>query len=169
MRKKYWYGKEIEGRLYGLETLFVADDFKEFKKVAEKFNHILIGPTLIERMNYSEPKNDIDKFQRACGMIKNALNGVTKNFITWGMIERMIDEDKKMFTIEAKPEHIKMLPKAIILKCHILLWLDVPELSKLKSSDSIKVCPQSHEMHVFTLHNGQKVTRQDYIHDRHDI
>ena len=89
--------------------------------------------------------------------------------ISWKVIEEQIDEQKKMFTIEAKPEHIKLLPKSIILKCHILLWLDVPELAELKSSDSIKVCPRSHEMYCFTLHNGQKVNRQDYIHDRHDI
>lgn len=147
MNKKYWYGKEIEGRLYGLETLFVSDDFNEFAKISENFHHILIGPTLIRKMSSSSVKTDI----------------------TWEAIEEMIDVDKKMFTIEAKPQDIALLPKAIILKCHILLWLDVPELSELKSSDSIKVCPRSHEMHVFTLYNGQKVGREDYIHDRHDI
>lgn len=149
MRKKYWYGKEIEGRFYGLETLFVSDDFseREYIKVCEKFNHILIGPPLIEKM-FKEPES---------------------TQIKWSLIEEQIDEQKKMFTLEAKPEHIKMIPKSMILKCHILLWIDVPELAELKSSDSIKVCPRSHEMYCFTLHNGQKVTRQDYIHDRHDI
>lgn len=147
MRKKYWYGKEIEGRFYGLETLFVSDDFDTFNEVAKKFNHILIGPPLIEKMS----------------------DGNVETKITWLDIEKMLDEDKKMFTLEAKPEHIKLIPKSMILKCHILLWIDVPELAELKSSDSIKVCPRSHEMYCFTLHNGQKVTRQDYIHDRHDI
>ena len=145
MRKKYWYGKEIEGRLYGLETLFVSDDFTEFVEVSKKFSHILIGPTLIEKMS-SSPVN-----------------------IGWSLIEKMIDEDKKMFTLEAKPENIKSIPKSMLLKCHILLWLDVPELAELKSSDSIKVCPRSHEMYCFTIHNGQKVNRVDYMHDRHDI
>lgn len=147
MNKKYWYGKEIEGRFYGLETLFISDDCEIPTKVLTRFNHILIGPTLIEKMS----------------------NKDVKTTITWKDIEEEIDVNKIMFTIEAKPQHIKLLPKAIILKCHILLWLDVPELAELKSSDSIKICPRSHEMHVFTLHNGQKVTRQDYIHDRHDI
>lgn len=147
MRKKYWYGKEIEGRLYGMETLFVSDDFEGFEKIAEKFNHILIGPTLISKMSGTN----------------------TQQKITWDIIEKMIDEDKKMFTLEAKPENIKEIPKSMILKCHILLWIDVPELAELKSSDSIKVCPRSHEMYCFTLYNGQKVNRQDYIHDRHDI
>jgi len=145
MRKKYWYGKEIEGRLYGLETLFVSDDFDGFENVAAKFNHILIGPTLIEKMKNTGSK------------------------ITWDVIEKMIDDEKKMFTLEAKPENIKSIPQSMKLKCHILLWIDVPELAELKSSDSIKVCPRSHEMYCFTLHNGQKVNRVDYMHDRHDI
>lgn len=147
MNKKVWYGKEIEGRLYGIETLFISDDVAITDDVLSRFNHILIGPTLIEKMS---DKN-------------------VETYITWRLIEQRIDSEKTMFTIEAKPEHIKLLPKAIILKCHILLWLDVPELSELKSSDSIKVCPRSHDMYCFTLHNGQRVTRQDYIHDRHDI
>lgn len=147
MNKKVWYGKEIEGRLYGIETLFISDDVAITDDVLSKFNHILIGPTLIEKMS---DKN-------------------VETYITWRSIEQRIDSEKTMFTIEAKPEHIKLLPKAILLKCHILLWLDVPELSELKSSDSIKVCPRSHDMYCFTLHNGQRVTRQDYIHDRHDI
>lgn len=147
MRKKYWYGKEIEGRLYGLETLFVADVFDEYEEISKKFNHILLGPTVIEKLQ----SNDV------------------KSKMSWDTIQQQVDEDKKMFTIEAKPKHIAMLPKWVLLKCHILLWIDIPELAELKSTDSIKICPRSHEMYCFTLFNGQKVNRADYIHDRHDI
>jgi hypothetical protein len=143
-KKKYWYGKEIEGRLYGIETLFIPDDFKGFKKIIKKFNHVLVGPKLIEKMN----------------------SGTSK--ISWSYLEKQMDERHMMLTIEVKPELIKMLPQAIKLKAHILLWIDCPELAELKETDSVKICNQSHEMYVFTLFNGQKVTRKDYQHDRYD-
>ena len=41
--RDYWYGKEVEGRLYGLYTLFVRNKFpNEFfnKKVKEKVKKI---------------------------------------------------------------------------------------------------------------------------------
>lgn len=154
MRKKYWYGKEIEGRFTGLETLFISLDFEEFEKVQTRFSHILIGTTLIDQLYEAE-------------RLKNQDFNV-KTTITWERIEELIDNEFKYFTIEAKPEQIKKLPKAILLKCHILLWLDVSELGELKSTDSVKLCPQSHDMYCFTLHNGQRVTRDAYFHDRHD-
>lgn len=143
--KKYWHGKEIEGRLTGIESLFIAADFKEFNNVAKKFSHILIGTTLVDEM-----------FKK-------------KTEINWDRIEQMIDDENKYFSIEAKPNQLKKIPHSMKLKCHILLWIDVPELSQLKSSDSIKVCHQNHDMRVFTLFNGQRVTRDDYMHDRYDL
>lgn len=139
----WWHGREIEGRLYGLETVFLARDFKKIKKVAKKFSHVLIGINLIDELNEESTKH-----------------------ITWEWIERYIDKGN-FITLEASPDQIKYIPQAIKLKAHILLWIDVPELAELKSSDSIKVCTQLHDMYVFTLHNGQRVTRNDYYHDRY--
>lgn len=142
--KKYWYGKEVEGRLYGLDTLCIAADFKKFKKVAKRFNHILIGTSLIDEMH----KNDTT--------------------ITWGLLERMIDDESKFVSIEVRPKQLDKIPHKMKLKCHILYWIDAPEIAQLKDSDSVKICTQDHEMRVFTLFNGQKVKRDDYYHDRYD-
>lgn len=145
MGKAYWYGKEIEGRLYGIDSLYIARDFKEYEEVSKDFNHVLIGVSLIDEMKKG------------------------KTTITWDLIEKQIDEEGKMFSIEAKPYQVKDLPHAMKLKCHILLWVDVPELDELKSSDSVKLSIKDHDMYVYTLFNGQRVTRNDYwVTDRYD-
>lgn len=143
LTKDYWYGKEIEGRLYGIDTLFVADDV-DISKVHGDFNHVLLGPTLIDKLN-----NDAAKH------------------LDWTGIECQMDEGK-IITLEVKPGQLKNVPQSIKLKAHILLWIDAADLAEMKESDSIKVCSQLHDMRVFTIFNGQKVTRNDYIHDRYD-
>ena len=143
-RKSWFYGKEVEGRLYGLETVFLAEDFRKIKKVAKKFGHALIGVSLIDQL----------------------IDGYAEH-ISWGWIESYIDKGN-FITLEATPCQISEIPQAIRLKAHILLWIDVPELDELKSSDSVKLCTKNHDMYVYTLHNGQRVTRNDYYHDRYD-
>lgn len=142
--KNYWYGKEIEGRLYGVETAYIPRDFKPKKKFFNKFQHYLIGPELIKSMNSG------------------------KSNITWKKIESLIDEKMIMITLEVKPGLLQDIPQSMKLKCHILYWIDAEELSELKSSDSVKIAMRSHDMYVFTLFNGQRVTRNDYLHDRYD-
>ena len=143
MNKKYWYGKEIEGRLYGLESVFISTDLTEEEITSIlKVHHILIGTTLIDEIQ----------------------SGNTN--ITWDRILHWILIDNKYVTLEAKPEQIKPLPQAIKLRTHILLWLDVPELYDLKESDSVKLCHSLHEMYVTSFMNCQRVTKNDYYHDR---
>lgn len=142
--KKFWYGKEIEGRLYNLDSIYIGHDFDTFENECNDFHHYLIGTSLIDEMD----KGGTD--------------------ITWNYLEELIDMKRKMVTIEARPEQIKKIPHSMKLKCHILLWIDIPELSELKSSDSVKLCIQNHDMYVYTLFNGQRVTRNDYIHDRYE-
>ncbi len=142
MSAKYWYGKEIEGRLYGLESVFIStdltnDELTEVKKV----HHLLIGTSLIDEIQ----KGDTT--------------------ITWDMIFDWIVYENKYVTLEAKPEQIKNLPQKIKLRCHILLWLDVPELYDLKETDSVKLCHGLHEMYVTSFMNCQRVTKNDYYHN----
>lgn len=142
--KNYWTGKEIEGRLYGLDTIFLARDFKGMLNEAVKYPSILIGVGLIDELNYE-----------------------TSNNLSWQDIENLLDTGKAV-TLEVKPHQVKKIPIQIKLKAHILLWIDVPEIAELKSSDSVKLCSQSHDMHVFTLFNGQRVTRDNYQHDKYE-
>lgn len=142
-KKNYWFGKEIEGRLYGLETVFIPKDFKAKKGLFKKFNHFLVGPILIEQMTNE------------------------KSHIQWQQLENLIDAGK-MVTLEVKPGQMKLIPQSMKLKAHILYWIDAAEIAEMKETDSIKLCSQSHDMFVFTLFNGQRVKRHDYIHDRYE-
>lgn len=141
--RNYWTGREIEGRLYGLDTLYIANDFKEYDSVSFRYHHVLIGTSLIEQMK----------------------SGKTE--ITWDKIHEQIRTDRKFFTLEVKPGQLKDIPQYIKLQCHILYWIDAEELEELKSTDSVKLSIRSHDMYVFTLHNGQRVTRNDYYHDKY--
>lgn len=144
MKKKYWYGKEIEGRLYGLESVFIPTDLndQELSEI-QNIHHYLIGTPLIDEIE------------------KGGTN------ITWDKVFDWIVYDNKFVTIEAKPGQIKFLPQKIKLRCHILLWLDVPEIYDLKVTDSVKLCPSLHEMYVTSFMNCQRVTKNDYFHDRY--
>ena len=143
MQAKYWYGKEIEGRLYGLESVFIRTDLNDDEiNDIFKVHHILIGTSLIDE-----------------------IAGGSTN-ITWDRIFDWIVYDNKFVTLEAKPEQIKLLPQNIKLRCHILLWLDIPELYDLKVTDSVKLCHGLHEMWVTSFMNCQRVTKNDYFHDK---
>lgn len=144
-RKDYWFGKEIEGRLYGLETVFIPKSFDAKKKLFKKFNHFLIGPTLI------------------CEMSTPSYEGP----FSWELLESLIDSGK-MVTLEVKQGQMKLIPQFMKLKAHILYWIDAEEVAQMKTTDSIKICTQSHDMFVFTLFNGQRVQRHDYTHDRYE-
>ena len=141
---KYWYGKEIEGRLYGLESVFISTDLteSEFTEI-QKVNHFLIGTSLIDEIDQGN------------------------TYITWDKLFDLIVKDHKFITIEAKPDQIKKLPQKLKLRAHILLWLDIPELYDLKVTDSVKLCPALHEMYVTSLMNCQRVSKNDYYHDRY--
>jgi hypothetical protein len=138
MESKYWIGKEIEGRLHGLETVFLADMPHNLADLMERYSHILIGTSLINKMC------DTD----------------------WDRFEFYINEGN-FVTIEAKPLQLDMIPSKMKIKAHILLWIDLPSLYELKDTDSIKLTLREYEMYVFTLQNGQRVTKKDYIHDRY--
>lgn len=143
LKKTHWYGKEVEGRLYGIDTLCVALPFETFHKEAAKFTHILIGTSLIDIMYEQENSN-----------------------VKWEDIQMLLDLGKTV-SLEARPNQLDRIPHTMKLRCHILLWINVPELSQLKQSDSVKLSIQDHDMYVYTLFNGQRVTRNDYYHDRY--
>lgn len=144
-KKTHWIGKEVEGRLYGLETLCIANSFTDFEKEFDKTHHVLIGTPLIEEM-------------------AEAADG---NKINWSWLEDRVDSRKNFLSLEVKPGQLKKIPHSMKLKCHILYWIDAEELQELKSSDSVKLSIRGHDMFVFTLFNGQRVTRNDYYHDRY--
>ena len=134
---------EIEGRYYGIDTLFIADEYEDLVDDMYKVYHVLIGTSLVDKLAAGECVD-----------------------ISWLDIERYLREGN-IVTLEVKPEQLKNVPHFVKLKAHILLWLDVPELDELKKTDSIKVCPRLHDMYVFTLMNGQKVERHEYLIDRY--
>lgn len=143
MNLKYWFGKEIEGRFYGLESAFIVDDLTEEEfNHALTVNHLLIGVPLIDKIN----------------------KGGT--FITWSKLLHLIQVNNKFVTLEAKPEQLKFISQEMKLRSHILLWLDVPELNDIKSTDSVKLVTAPYEIYATSLMNCQKVTKHEYTHDR---
>ena len=145
MNDKWWIGKEIEGRLYGIETAFIGGilPMEIFVHITSNFHHILIGTKTIDELEETD-----------------------KKMFTWNDVIQAIKKNIDV-TIEAMPNQICKLPHFIKLKAHILLWIDIPELIELKDTDSVKLCIQNHDMYIYTIFNGQRITRKDYLHDRY--
>lgn len=146
MSKKYWFGKEIEGRLYGLESAFISDDLSRQEiETVKRVHHFLLNEELINKLNDNKTE-----------------------FLSWDMIFNWIVLENKFVTLNIKPYQLKSLPMMIRIRCHLLLNLDVPELVDLKSTDSVKISSSSHEMYITSLINCQQVTKNDYYHDRYE-
>ena len=141
--RKYWYGKECEGRLTDVETLFIADiDVKGL--VMEKAPHIYFCSPAVRQL------------------IKG------KGDLNWDWMNSFIDRTGTTISLECTPGMLKNIPPMIRIKTHIMYMLEEEEVSLLKQNDSIKVIHAPYSLYCASIQNMQKVTPDDYKYDRYE-
>ena len=133
--RDYWYGKEVEGRLYGLYTLFVRNKFpNEFftKKINKKVKHIYYT---IESWN--------------------------TDYIDF--IESLIEDYP--VSIEVDKDTYHRLTPNMKVHCHIIYRIKDFNIFDLKETDSIFIDGNTFNVLCFSKHNAIKVDYKDYQND----
>ncbi len=145
--RKYWYGKECEGRLTDVETLFIADI--RVKGVdMEKMPHIYFCSGAVEQLIANDMKN--------------------QSQLDWDWMNKFIDRTGITISLECTPGMLKDVPPMIRIKTHIMYMMNEEEVGLLKKNDSIKVIHAPYSLYCASIQNMQKVTPDDYKYDRYE-
>ena len=141
--RKYWYGKECEGRLTDVETLFIADiDVKGLNM--EKAPHIYFCSPAVRQL------------------IKG------KGDLNWDWMNSFIDRTGTTISLECEPGMLKHIPPMIRIKTHIMYMMNEEEVGLLKQNDSVKVVYAPYSLYCASIQNMQKVTPDDYKYDTYE-
>ena len=141
--RKYWYGKECEGRLTDVETLFIADiDVKGLNM--EKAPHIYFCSPAVRQL------------------IKG------KGDLNWDWLNTFIDRTGITISLECEPGMLKDVPPMIRIKTHIMYMMNEEEVGLLKQNDSVKVVYAPYSLYCASIQNMQKVTPDDYKYDTYE-
>ena len=141
--RKYWYGKECEGRLTDVETLFIADiDVKGLNM--EKAPHIYFCSPAVRQL------------------IKG------KGDLNWDWLNAFIDRTGITISLECEPGMLKDVPPMVRIKTHIMYMMNDEEVGLLKQNDSVKVIHAPYSLYCASIQNMQKVTPDDYKYDRYE-
>ena len=141
--RKYWYGKECEGRLTDVETLFIADlDVKGLNM--EKAPHIYFCSPAVRQL------------------IKG------KGDLNWDWFNGFIDRTGITISLECEPGMLKDVPAMMRIKTHIMYMMNEEEVGLLKQNDSVKVVYAPYSLYCASIQNMQKVTPDDYKYDRYE-
>ena len=141
--RKYWFGKECEGRLTDVETLFIADiDVKGLNM--EKAPHIYFCSPAVRQL------------------IKG------KGNLNWDWLNGFIDRTGITISLECEPGMLKDVPPMIRIKTHIMYMMNEEEIGLLKQNDSVKVVYAPYSLYCTSIQNMQKVTPDDYKYDRYE-
>ena len=145
--RKHWYGKECEGRLTDVETLFIADI--RVKGVdMEKMPHIYFCSGAVEQLITNDMKN--------------------QSQLDWDWMNKFIDRTGITISLECTPGMLKDVPPMIRIKTHIMYMMYEEEVGLLKKNDSIKVIHAPYSLYCASIQNMQKVTPDDYKYDRYE-
>jgi hypothetical protein len=140
--RKYWYGKECEGRLTDVETLFISDiDGLNLDEI-ELMPHIYFCSGAVEQLLEEYDEYDID----------------------WDIINNLIWEKNLTISLEVEPDTLSMIPPMIRIKTHIMYMISDKDVSLLKKNDSIKVVYDDYSLYCSSIQNMQHVTPDDYKH-----
>ena len=140
--RKHWYGKECEGRLTDIQTLFVADIESDF----ESMNAIHIYFCSPATQQLIDGKSDLD----------------------WQWLNDLIDRTNVTISLEVTPGMLKKIPAMIRIRTHIMYMMNEEEVGLLKKNDSIKVVYGDYKLYCTSIQNMQKVTPDDYKYDRYE-
>ena len=138
--RKYWYGKECEGRLTDVETLFIADlDVKGLDM--EKAPHIYFCSPAVRQL----------------------IDGVGN--LDWDWMNKFIDRTGITISLECEPGLLQSIPPMIRIRTHIMYMISNKEVSLMKQNDSVKIVYGDYKLYCTSIQNMQKVTPDDYKYD----
>ena len=136
--KEYWYGKEVEGRLYGIATMFVDDIYSDWETAVGDCPHIYFTSNAVQQLVV---KNDWHKsFYRPYQVTLEVSKYNIENIPAWIRINVHL-----FYAIEEERE-----------------------ISHLKDTDSVKIIKADYDLYATTIFNMQEVKPKDYANDREE-
>ncbi len=141
--RTHWYGKECEGRLTDVETLFIADINAKGINM-EKMPHIYF----------------------CSGAVEQLIDG--KGNLNFQWLNGFIDRTKITISLECQPGMLQKIPPMVVIKTHIMYMISIDEVRLLKQNDSIKIVHGPYDLYCTSIQNMQKVVPDDYKYDRHE-
>lgn len=133
--KHVWYGKEVEGRLSDLQTVFIRKG--DLPPDWIEYPHIYFT---IEYITESVKNNN------------------------WSTIHKLL-ETKKVVTIEANAETVEKIPMSVFNRVHILYRIHDPFLERLKKTDTLSIDAGWYRCHQIMKCNLQQIVPDDYKFD----
>jgi hypothetical protein len=132
-----WYGKEVEGRLSDLQTVFVRK-----------------GSLPPDHIEYPHIYFTIEYIREACNSGEAG----------WNTIHRLLDT-RKIVTIEADKDTVEQIPMSVFNKVHILYRIHDPYLERLKKTDTLSIDAGWYRCHQIMKCNLQQIVPDDYKFD----
>lgn len=134
-----WEGLEVEGRYFGLHTLFLDGDV-DFKKVKlnDNIQHIYFTSKAIESLNLRWDE-----------------------FVKWNL---EFNVPKRPITFEIYDGQFDTIPSRLRNHIHFMLKVTLSDFRKLKSTDTFKIDEKDNLYNNFnaTKYNFQEVRNEDY-------
>jgi len=135
--KEFWYGLEVEGRLLGVQTVFVRS------KIPEDFNKY---PHIYFTIEYTHTCVDNDD---------------------WQDIENILDNSRQICSIEVNEHTVDKIPMYIFNHSHLIYRINTDEkIAKLKASDTVSLDDAPYRVFQTTKHQLLSVTPDSYKYDK---
>lgn len=134
--KDHWYGKEVEGRLSDIETVFIRK-----------------GVLPNDYSNYPHIYFTIE-------YIEDCVKGTN----TWNVIHELLST-KQMITIEANQQVFNSIPMSIFNRVHIIYRIADPNVEKLKKTDTLSIDAGWYRCSQITKENMLITTPDSYKFD----
>lgn len=138
-QSNFWVGKEVEGRLKGLQTLFIVGD-QSIDNILEKLYKCLKKHIIISHLYFG------------AGRQSNVTNYNTiKYFIKQGYF----------ITYEVMFNELNRVPSDILSDCHIMACIKQNNVQHLKLTDTIKI-ETSNLIYCATIEQFAKTSSNEY-------
>lgn len=132
---KMWRGVEVEGRLAGVPTLFMDAG-------------VYLPDALLEER--------VHHYYLTAGCVEES---------GWEAVIILCRQVEQPVTLEVTPRQLGDMPAYLSERCHIMLSLDVPQMSRLKDTDTVKLVMGAYDVFCITPEQMVHTVPSDYLGD----
>ena len=142
--RNYWFGQELEGRLYGIQTLFIRNCFPSQDEMNKaNFHHLYLT---LEFLTANKADSQI-----------------------WDKIRFFVFKLKMPLSIEANDSNIDNIPLDLYNVAHILYRIPDKTALKLKKHDTIVIQTSPYNCYCCTISSMIKTENNDYRFDTEEL
>lgn len=138
INRNFWFGPEVEGRLSGVQTVFVRFKFPDEMIIA-------LYPHLYFTIEWCRANDAASK--------------------EWGKVREYLFQNRKAITIEVDANCLDNVPPDVFNSSHILCRTSAPVIDRLKPTDTITVDVRPYHIYCVTKQAMMHVSPENYAVD----